>query len=152
MTTPPFRPLFELRADLAEPLDLGHTPVGHRRVINIVGGEFTGDRLKGRVLPGGADWQVIRTDGVAVLDARYTLRAEDGALVQVTSQGVRRGPPEVIAKLARGEDVDPGEYYFRTVMRFETGAPSLAFLNGILAIAFGRRAPSAVHLWVEELL
>jgi hypothetical protein len=146
------RPLFDLRADLAAPLDLGQTPVGHRRVINIVGGEFSGERLAGAVLPGGADWQIIRPDGVAMLDARYTLRTDDGALVQVTSQGLRRGPPEVMSQLARGEDVDPSHYYFRTVMRFETSAPAHAFLNTILAIAFGRRAASAVHLRVEELL
>lgn len=149
MTT---RPLFDLRADLAEPLDLGHTPAGHRRVINIVGGVFSGDRLSGTVLPGGADWQIIRPDGVAVLDARYTLRTDAGALVQVTSQGLRRGPAEVMARLARGEDVDPADYYFRTSMRFETSAPGLAFLNAILALSFGRRAASAVHLRVVELL
>ncbi|MCU0897196.1 MAG: DUF3237 domain-containing protein [Burkholderiales bacterium] len=146
------RSLFDLRVDLAEPLDLGHTPVGHRRVVNIVGGEFSGERLSGIVLPGGADWQIVRPDGVAVLDARYTLRTRDGALVQVTSQGLRRGPPEVMARLARGEDVDPAEYYFRTAMRFETGAHGLAFLNTILALSFGRRAANAVHLRVEELL
>lgn len=146
------RPLFDLRVDLAAPLDLGHTPAGHRRVINIVGGEFSGERVSGVVLPGGADWQIIRPDGVAVLDARYTLRTDEGALVQVTSQGLRRGPPEVMARLAGGEDVDPAEYYFRTSMRFETGATGLAFLNTILALSFGRRAASAVHLRVEELL
>jgi hypothetical protein len=149
MTT---RPLFDLRVDLAEPLDLGHTPVGHRRVINIVGGDFSGERVSGVVLSGGADWQIVRADGVAVLDARYTLRATDGALVQVTSQGLRRGPPEVMARLARGEEVDPAEYYFRTAMRFETSAPGLAFLNAILAVSFGRRTPNAVHLRVAEVL
>ena len=149
MTT---RPLFDLRVDLAEPLDLGHTPAGHRRVINIVGGDFSGERLSGVVLQGGADWQIVRADGVAVLDARYTLRATDGALVQVTSQGLRRGPPEVMARLARGEEVDPAEYYFRTAMRFETSAPGLAFLNAILAVSFGRRTPNAVHLRVAEVL
>jgi hypothetical protein len=149
MTT---RPLFDLRVDLAEPLDLGHTPVGHRRVINIVGGDFSGERVSGVVLSGGADWQIVRADGVAVLDARYTLRATDGALVQVTSQGLRRGPPEVMARLARGEEVDPAEYHFRTAMRFETSAPGLAFLNAILAVSFGRRTPNAVHLRVAEVL
>lgn len=147
-----FRPLFEIRADLADALDFGQTPVGHRRVINIVGGEFAGERLRGRVLPGGADWQIIRPDGVAVLDARYTLQTDDGAFVQVTSQGLRRGPAEVMARLARGEDVDPTLYYFRTVMRFETGAPQYAFLNTILAVAFGRRLARAVQLQVRELL
>ena len=147
-----FRPLFNLRVDLAAPLDFGQTPVGHRRVINIVGGTFSGDGFTGVVLPGGADWQIIRSDGVAMLDARYTLRTDDGALVQVTSQGLRHGPPEVIARLARGEDVDPREYYFRTAMRFETGAAARLRLNTVLAIGFGRRAANAVHLRVEELL
>jgi len=121
-------------------------------VINIVGGTCSGDGFAGVVLPGGADWQIIRSDGVAMLDARYTLRTDDGALVQVTSQGLRHGPPEVIARLARGEDVDPREYYFRTAMRFETGAAARLRLNTVLAIGFGRRAANAVHLRVEELL
>jgi hypothetical protein len=146
------RPLFELHADLAEILDLGQTPVGHRRVINIVGGHFAGERLRGEVLRGGADWQIVRPDGVAELDARYTLRTEDGALIQVTSQGVRHGPPETIARLMRGEEVDPREYYFRTLMRFETSAPAALFLNRLLAIAFGKRTANAVDLRVEELL
>ena len=149
---PPLRPLFDLHADLADILDLGQTPVGHRRVINILGGHFTGERLRGQVLCGGADWQIIRSDGVAELDARYTLQTEDGALIQVVSQGVRHGPPETMARLARGEDVDPREYYFRTVMRFETSAPAVLFLNRILAIAFGKRSANAVDLRVEELL
>ena len=79
-----------------------------------------GARLNGRILPGGADWQIIRTDGVADLKARYTIETEAGARILVPSDGLRHGPPEVIARLARGETVDPSLYYFRTAMRFET--------------------------------
>ena len=88
-----FRPLFDAHVEVAEIRSLGRTPLGERRVIPIVGGSFRGERLGGRVLPGGADWQTIGDDGAARLDARYTLEAEGGALVQVRSQGLRHGPP-----------------------------------------------------------
>lgn len=146
------RPLFTLRAELADILDLGVTPMGHRRVINIEGGAFRGERLSGTVLRGGADWQIVRTDGTADLDARYTLRTDTGDLVQVTSQGVRHGPPEVMARLARGEDVDSKLYYMRTVMRFEASAPALVWLTRILALAHGKREANAVVLDVHEIL
>jgi hypothetical protein len=123
-----------------------------RRVIDIRGGWFRGERLGGRIRPGGADWQAVGDDGAARLDARYTLEADGGMLVQVRSQGLRHGPPDVLARLAAGEAVDPGRYYFRTVLRFETGAPDLDWLNRIIAIAHGARLPSAVELHAFELL
>ena len=149
--TPELVPLFDLRADLAEPFDFGITPVGHRRVINIVGGAFEGPRLRGVVLPGGADWQIIQPNGVAVLDARYTLRSSDGHFIQVTSLGMRHGPPEVMQRLARGEDADPNAYYFRTVLRFEAGAAVLEWMNRIIAVAAGIRTRSAVQLEAYEV-
>ncbi len=93
-----------LRAEitLAPAQELGDTPQGRRRIINITGGRFSGERLSGRVLPGGADWQVIRTDGVADLDARYTLETNDGALIYVRNHGLRHGPPEVLKQLMAG--------------------------------------------------
>ena len=147
-----FRPLFDAHVEVAEVLSLGRTPLGERRVVDILGGSFRGDRFAGRVRPGGADWQTIGEDGAARLDARYTLETADGALVQVRSQGVRHGPPEVLAQLAAGEAVDPARYYFRTVLRFETGAPELAWLNRIIAVARGARRPRAVELHAYELL
>ena len=147
------RPLIRLlRAELADILDLGQTPMGHKRVVNILGGSFEGEKLSGVVLPGGADWLLVRTDGTIELDARYTLRTNAGELVQVTSQGMRSGPPEVLARLGRGEDVDPSQYYFRTVMRFETSAPGLLYLTRMLAVAYGRRTKNAVELKVDEIL
>jgi len=149
--TPGLVPLFELRAELADPLDFRTTPVGHRRVINIVGGAFAGTRVSGAVLAGGADWQVIQPNGVAVLDARYTLRAAGGELIQVTSLGMRHGPPEVMGRLARGEDVDANAYYFRTVLRFETGAAALEWMNRLIGVAAGIRTANAVELEAYEL-
>jgi uncharacterized protein DUF3237 len=145
-------PIFRLQAELADILPLGHTPYGERRIINILGGRVEGARLNGRILPGGADWQIIRTDGVADLKARYTIEAESGACILVTSDGLRHGPPDVIAQLARGEAVDPSLYYFRTAMRFETGDAELGWLNRIIALGRGIREPRVVRLDVHELL
>src|SRR5687767_8301336 len=106
---------------LTPPQELGDTPLGRRRIIGIRGGHFSGARLSGRVLAGGADWQVIRTDGVADLEARYTLQTADGALIYVENRGYRHGPKEILERLAAGEPVDPARYYMRTTPRFETG-------------------------------
>jgi hypothetical protein len=148
----PLRSLFDARVELAEVVSLGQTPLGERRVINITGGTFKGDRLHGRVRPGGADWQLVRADGAADLDARYTLETATGALLQVRSQGLRHGPPEILARLAAGEAVDPARYYFRTVLRFETSATELDWLNRVVAVAHGARLPRAVQLNAFELL
>ena len=145
-------PIFRIHAELADILALGQTPYGERRIINILGGRVDGARLEGRILPGGADWQIIRQDGVAALEARYTIETSDGARVLVVSDGMRHGPPDVMARLARGEAVDPGLYYFRTCLRFETSHPAAAWLNRILALGRGVREARAVHLDVYEVL
>jgi Protein of unknown function (DUF3237) len=146
------RPFLHVHAELADILEFGDTPAGKRRVINILGGTVSGPRFNGTILPGGADWQVIRADGVADISARYTIQAESGSLVLVNSDGVRHGPPEVIAALAAGEDVDPARYYFRTAMRFETGGADVDWLNRIVAVASGRREKNAVVLDVFEVV
>jgi hypothetical protein len=145
-------PIFSIRCELANILDLGPAPFGHRRVVNILGGPVTGAKLNGRVLPGGADWQIVAKDGSADIHARYTIESEAGALIQVDSKGVRHGPPQVIARLAQGEEVDPALYYFRTVMRFETAHPTTLWLNRILALARGAREKNAVRLDVYEVM
>ena len=147
-----FRPLFDVHVEVADVVTLGHTPLGERRVVDILGGWFRGERLGGRVRPGGADWQWIGDDGVARLDARYTLEADGGALIEVHSQGLRHGPPEVLVRLAAGEMVDPASYYFRTVLRLETGATELGWLNRVIAVARGVRLARAVQLHAFELL
>ena len=143
--------LLTLNIQLAEALELGQTPQGRRRIIGIAGGRFSGARLSGRVLAGGADWQVIRADGVADLDARYTLQTDDGALIYIRNRGYRHGPAEVLNKLSSGEDVDPSLYYMRTTPRFETGDARYAWLNRIVCVATGARRPAAVELEVFEV-
>jgi hypothetical protein len=145
-------PIFTIQAELAEILHFGPTPYGERRVIHIRGGTVSGPKLNGRILPGGADWQIVRTDGASDVQARYTIETGTGAHILVNSEGLRHGSPEVLARLLRGEAVDPSEYYFRTVMRFETGEKSLDWLNRILAIARGARQAKAVRLEVYEVL
>jgi len=145
------RPLFQAEIALAAAQELGETPLGRRRIIGITGGRFTGERLSGRVLPGGADWQVVRADGVADLDARYTLETSDGALIFVANRGYRHGPPEVLKRLSSGEAVDPSLYYMRTTPRFETGDARYAWLNRIICVATGARRAAAVELEVFEI-
>ena len=145
------KPIFTIHAELEGILNLGRTPAGERRIINILGGTVRGPKLNGRVLPGGADWQIIRADGAADIQARYTLESDAGARILVSSEGLRHGPPDVIAALARGESVDPALYYFRTLMRFETADPAVDWMNRILAIAYGAREAKAVRLDVYEV-
>ena len=145
-------PIFRIHCEVANILDLGVAPFGHRRVVNLLGGTVSGAKLNGRVLPGGADWQIMGADGSLDIHARYTIESDAGALIQVDSRGLRTGPPEVLARLGRGEDVDPALYYFRTVMRFETAHPTTAWMNRILALARGARAKNAVKLDVYEVL
>lgn len=145
-------PIFRIHCEVENILDLGAAPFGHRRVVNLLGGTVSGARLSGRIVPGGADWQIMAADGSLDIHARYTIESDAGALIQVDSRGVRNGPPEVLARLGRGEDVDPALYYFRTAMRFETGHPSAAWLNRILALAKGAREKNVVKLEVYEVL
>jgi hypothetical protein len=141
-----FEPLFRAEITLAPAQELGDGPQGRRRIIPITGGTLSGPRLSGRVLPGGADWQIVRPDGVAFLDARYTVETHDGALVYVRNQGYRHGPPEVLARLARGEAVDPALYYMRTTPWFETGDARYAWLNRIVCVGRGERLAAAVRI------
>jgi hypothetical protein len=145
------QPLLKAEIILAAAQELGDTPLGRRRIIGITGGQFFGERLSGRVLPGGADWQVIRGDGVADLDARYTLETSDGALIYVRNKGYRHGPAEVLKKLSSGENADPSLYYMRTTPWFETGDARYAWLNRIVCVATGARRPAAVELDVFEV-
>ena len=144
-------PLMNVKVTLEPIRDLGETPLGRRRIIGITGGTFSGARLSGRILPGGADWQIIRTDGVAYLDARYTLETADGALIYVNNKGYRHGPKEVIERLARGEDVDPALYYMRATPWFETSAPAYAWLNRAICVCTGARRAAGVELDVYEV-
>jgi hypothetical protein len=147
------RPLFEIRLQVPQILDLGDTPLGRRRIAAVTGGSFEGERLRGEVVgaPAG-DWLLQRSDGVLVLDVRLLLRTHDGAHIYMGYRGVRHGPPEVMARLAAGESVDPAAYYFRIVPIFETAAPQYAWINKIVAVGTGRREPTGPVYAVEEVL
>src|SRR6202451_2066259 len=140
------RLLMTLQVVVASPQKIGAGPHGTRVTAPIASGHFEGPRLRGRVLPGGGDWTLLRGDGVLELDLRVTLETDDGALIHLASFGLRHGPPEVLAALARGESVDPATYYFRTTPRFETADPKYAFLNRLLAVSTGdRRAAGPIY-------
>jgi Protein of unknown function (DUF3237) len=134
-----------LEAALGDPLDAGETAQGRRRIVPLAGGTFTGPELSGTLVPGAsADWQIVLTDGTALGDIRYTLQTNDGDLLYVQSRSVRHGPPEVLARLGRGEDVDASEYTFRASTRIETAAPDLDWLNKGVFIAAAARAAAGV--------
>ena len=146
------RLLMTLQVKVAGTQKIGPVPHGTRLTAPITDGHFEGPRLRGKVLPGGGDWTLLRGDGVLELDLRLTLETDDGALIHMTSFGLRHGPPEVLAALARGERVDPSTYYFRTTPLFETANPKYAFLNRLLAVSTGdRRAEGPIYTIYEVL-
>jgi len=152
MPAPELRFAFEVAAQVGAPLDLGEAQYGHRRIVPIVSGTFEGPLLKGRILPGGADWQILRPDGSAELDARYTLETDAGALIYVVNRGMRHGPREVLEKLNRGERVDAGAYYFRSAATFETSAPECQWLTRAVVVGVGERYPDKVVIRFWEVL
>jgi len=147
------RHLFTLVAAVPQIADLGATPQGTRRIATVAGGTFKGERLSGTILaaPGG-DWILVRPDGATILDVRLTLETDDRQLIYMTYRGVRHGPAEVMARLAKGEVVDPASYYFRTTPVFETAAPKYDWLNRIVSVATGRREKTGPVYEVFEVL
>ena len=146
------RLLMTMQVAVASPQRIGAVPHGTRVTVPIASGLFDGPRLRGKVLPGGGDWTLLRADGVLELDLRVTLETDDGALIHMASFGLRHGPPEVLAALARGDSVDPSTYYFRTTIRLETSHPNYTFLNRLLAVASGDRRPAGVVYTIDEIL
>jgi hypothetical protein len=135
-----------------QPLSVGDVGKGTRRFVPIAGGEVSGPKVRGKVLPGGGDWQTIRDDGVAELEARYTVETHDGALIFVRNYGLRHGPPEIIAALAAGKVVDHASYYFRGATFFETSAAQYLWLTKQIVICIGEREPSRVRLKFYQVL
>jgi len=146
------KPLFQINAIVAEPQVAPEGPYGDRRYIPVTGGTFEGERLRGKMMPGGADCQLMRRDGVAELDVRTALECDDGTIIYMKGLGLRHGPQEVMQRLAAGETVDSGEYYFREAMYFEAPPGPYDWLNKVVAIGTGRRDPNEVILEVFELL
>ena len=146
------RPLMTVKIAAAPPQKLGTVPHGIRSVVPVTGGDFEGPRLRGKVLPGGGDWLLLRPDGVLELDLRITLETDDHALIYMTFQGLRHGPADAIATLGRGEVVDPARYYFRTLPRFETSTETYAFLNRIVSVGVGEGRPDGAVHRIDEIL
>jgi hypothetical protein len=149
--TPRLTHIADFSVQAGPPVAIGETHEGLRRIVPILGGTISGPRLSGVILPGGADFQVIRPDGYTTLEARYVARLEDGALIYVVNTGIRFGPPEVMARITRGESVDPAQVYFRTTPRFETAAPAWQWLTRPLFLASGIRHPDRVEIEVFEV-
>jgi len=143
--------IFAARVTVDPPLDLGDVGKGGRRIVPITGGDFSGPQLRGEVLPSGSDWQVLRDDGVAELEARYTLRTDDGALISVRNHALRHGSPEAMAALAAGRLVMPESYYFRGAVFFETGSPHYMWITKHIIVCIGQREPARVVLQFYKL-
>jgi hypothetical protein len=146
------RPLFVMHLDVKPLQNIGATPGGLRRIGVVPGGTFAGERLAGAVLDGASDWQTVRSDGATTLDVRLLLKTSDDALIGMTYRGVRHGPPEVIARLAKGEEVDAASYYFRINPLFETAATKYDWINRIVAVGIGHRRPDGPIYSVFEVL
>jgi hypothetical protein len=146
------RPLMTVKIAAAPRQELGTVPHGIRSFVPVTGGDFEGPRLRGKILPGGGDWLLLRSDGVLELDLRITLETDDHALIYMTFQGLRHGPPDAIAALGRGEVVDPARYYFRTLPRFETSTETYAFLNRIVTVGVGEARPDGAVHRIDEIL
>ncbi len=144
---------FEANVSVATPLVVGPATLGLRRIVPITGGTVSGPRFNGRVVPGGADWQFVRPDGVLQIEAKYTLESSDGVLVMVTNRGMRHGPPAVLERIARGEPVAPSDYYFRTSADFEAPSESkYAWMNRAIFIGVAERKASAAVIRFYEVL
>jgi hypothetical protein len=149
--TPTLRNVCDIDVSVGPIRDLGPTPHGRRRNIPNHGGSVKGERLEGEVMPGGADWQYVRTDGVLELEARYSIKTKDGAEIAVINRGMRRAPPEIMDRLSRGEIVDPALVYFRTAPVFEAPAGPHQWLNESVFVGTAARFPDRVQIRIFEV-
>ncbi len=146
------RVLLAFQLAVKPPSVIGQTPGWDRRVGEITGGTYEGERLRGKILSGGSDWQSLRADGTLMLNVRFVMETDDGALIGMTYQGMRHGPPAVMARIARGEAVSPAEYYLRALPIFETASEKYGWLNRIVTVAVGHRLASGPIYNVFEIL
>jgi hypothetical protein len=144
--------LFEMKMTLESPQLVGVTPYGDRRIRYLEGGTFEGPRIRGELLPGGADWVLLRADGARYLDVRLTLRADDAHLVYLTARGILDVTPENFQRMVAGEDVSPEDYYFRTTPLFETASEKYGWLNRVVAVTVGRIRGKAVSQMIYAVL
>jgi len=146
------QPLFVMRLDVRKLLIVGTTPGAYRRIGVVPGGSFEGERLSGDVLDGGSDWQTVRNDGTTTLNVRLVLKTKDDALICMTYQGVRHGPPDVVERIEKGEVVDPTSYYFRINPLFETPTAKYDWINRVVGVGIGHRSPDGPIYSVFEVL
>lgn len=149
--TPVLEHVCDFVVELSPPHELGVEPAGTRRIIPIVGGSVTGQRLSGKILDVGADWQLVTSDGVAQLEARYALQTGDGAVIEISSIGIRDASAEVAARIAAGEQVTPDEYYMRTAIRLKAGDPAYEWVNRSIFVASGGKVGNTVRLAVYRV-
>jgi hypothetical protein len=147
-----YRPLFDFQIEVKPPSIVGATPGYDRRIGEIAGGRFEGERLRGKILSGGSDWQSLRADGATTINVRLVLQTDDGALFAMRYFGVRHGPKEVLDRIGRGENVNPSEYYMRVTAKFETASDKYGWLNRIVSVAMGHRIAGGAIYHVFEIL
>lgn len=151
MDKPDLEHAFTVHGRLDPVVTVGQTPQGLRRMVPIADGRFEGPAMRGTVLPGGADWQVVRADGVTEPEAFYLLRTDDGVVIQVHNRGVRHGPEEVMQRLVAGEAVDPSEYYFRTSMVLHAPEGPYDWLNRNVFVCTAARRAAEIEIWVYRV-
>ena len=153
MIKPELEFVYEAGGDLAPPREIGEVVDGTRRIIPILeGGHVEGPKIRGKLMGNSADWQLTRPDGVTVADAIYAIETDDGVLIQIRNKGLRHGPPEVMDRLRRGDEVDPSEYYFRTVPEFIAPIGRYEWMNRSIFICSGARYASSIKLWVWRVV
>jgi hypothetical protein len=152
MTELKWKPLMSFRIGVAPPSIIGMTPGYDRRIGEITGGTFEGERLNGTFISGGSDWQSLRADGAITINVRLPMKTDDGALIAMRYRGIRCGPKEVMDRLAKGETVNPNEYYFRVTPWFETSSEKYDWLNRVVAVAIGHRLPEGPTYQVFEIV
>ena len=152
MTELRWKPLMTFQIGVAPPTIVGMTPGYDRRIGEITGGTFEGDRLNGKFRTGGSDWQSLRADGAISINVRLVMETDDGALIAMRYRGVRHGPKAVMDRLAKGEAVNPSEYYFRVTPWFETASEKYDWLNRVIAVAIGHRLPQGPTYQVFEIV
>lgn len=145
LKTPELSFVFNMELQVENPHLPGETPTGYKRIIRVSGGEFEGETIRGRVVPGGDDWITVRKDGSIIQDVRILLETDDNELILMTYRGIRTGSASVLARLDKNEEVDPEEYYFRTVPIFETSSEKYDWINKKVFIATGKRSKGKVN-------
>ena len=144
--------LCEAVGDLGDPQLIGLSSHGFRVIVPVIGGTIRGPKVNGEVLPFGADWILLRPDGLFEVDVRITVRTDDGALIYVYYRGVTNASPEIRERIQKGEDVDPSEYYFRTTPIFETGSEKYSWLNKIICVGVGKTELKRVRYHIYQIL